>query len=291
MVFGRSFLVTDLSIHELEQRGLAGKTVDALRGLRERHFSSREEFLHVLEERTAAPMSKGEQKLILKHSRQSLLGLERLIPHRSTREWVEALIFAVVVAVIVRTFLFAPFKIPSGSMVPTIEIGDHIFATMYSYGIPVPFTDTKLFPQQIERGDIVIFPYPLDPSVDYIKRVVALQGETVKVVGKQVFIDGEPLDEPYAHFDRVILNYHQRNGGYQEQHGPFKVPPGKLFVMGDNRFNSADSRVWEDERGKPRPFVDISSVKGKGRIIYWSHDPEAGWLGGYRFGRIGSFLE
>ena len=100
--------------------------------------------------------------------------LDLLIPNRTIREWTEALIFAVVVATFVRTYFFAPFQIPSGSMLPTIQIGDHIFASMYTYGSPIPFSDIKLFKKPVKRGDIVIFPYPQDPSIDYIKRAVGL---------------------------------------------------------------------------------------------------------------------
>ena len=92
------------------------------------------------------------------------------------------MIFAVVVATVVRTYLFAPFQIPSGSMLPTIQIGDHIFASMYTYGSPVPFTDIKLFEKPVRRGDIIIFPYPSDPSIDYIKRAVGLPGETLEIL-------------------------------------------------------------------------------------------------------------
>ncbi len=291
MGFAKSFLVTEFSIRELEDSGLAPKTAQALRHMRDRRFESSREFLRELGRHSPAPMEPAEEKLILKYSRQSLLRLEKLIPHRSTREWVEALVFALVVAVIVRGFIFAPFKIPSGSMIPTIEIGDHIFATMYSYGISVPFTGVRLFESEIERGDIVIFPYPLDPSIDYIKRVIAVGGETVRVEDTTVFINGEPLAEPYGYYDPLVLAHFRKNGSQPETYGPVTVPKGKIFVMGDNRFNSADSRAWRDDYGTPRPFVDVATVKGKGRIIYWSHDPDAGWLGGYRIGRIGGILK
>jgi len=215
--------------------------------------------------------------------RRSLLRLERIIPHRATREWVEALIIALAVAVVFRTFLFAPFKIPSGSMIPTIRIGDHLFASKFSYGLPIPFIDARLFAQEVRRGDIVIFPYPLDPSVDYIKRVIGTGGETVEMRGRTVYIDGTPLDEPYAYYDPRIVKQFERRGQPLPDYGPVTVPEGKLFVMGDNRLNSADSRVWG--------FVDVDDVIGEGLIVYWSHDPRAGLLSGYRLGRIGTILE
>ncbi len=283
MILRRPFLLTKTSLKELEQHGLSNDLLSVLSPMKDKKFQNSRELLQTINDRSAHPTTKVEQKLILKMTRQSLLRLERIIPNRNIREWGDALIFAVIVAVIVRTFLFAPFKIPSGSMVPTIEIGDHIFASMFSYGIPIPFTGTKLFPQEIKRGEIVIFPYPLEPSVDYIKRVIAKGGDTLEIKGETVFINGEPREEPYAYFDPVILDQMRANGSQPRRFGPIKIPQGKLFMMGDNRFNSSDSRVWG--------FVDASSVRGKGQVIYWSHDPKKTLVSGYRLERIGSFLK
>lgn len=291
MHFGRSYLLTENSLQELAESGVNEDAVNALKALKDRKFMTRKDFAEALTRLRPASQTKAEQKLIFKYSKRSLLGLERIIPWRSVREWVEALIFALVVAAIVRTFVFAPFKIPSGSMIPAIKIGDHIFATMFSYGLPVPFSGVKLFPTAIQRGDIVIFPYPLDPSVDYIKRAIALEGETVEVRGIIVYIDGKPLGEPYAFYEPDILAQIKINGNEGPVFGPVTVPPGKIFVMGDNRFNSADSRAWVDRNGNRKPFVDVSTVKGKGQIVYWSHDPEEGWFAGYRLGRIGTMLK
>ena len=280
---GRSYRLTGASMKELEQSGLAADMLRALKTLQDRDPASRQDFMQLLDERTP-DASPAERKLILKQSRLSLMRLEKLIPNRSAREWVEAIIFALVVAVIVRSFFFAPFKIPSGSMVPTIAVGDHIFATMYNYGIPIPFTNIKLFPQEIERGNIVIFPFPLDPSVDYIKRVIGVGGDTVTVNGKTVYINGEPLEEPYAYYDPA-RSYGGNAGSSPCDLGvgrPAKVPPGKLFMMGDNRLNSQDSRCWG--------FVEAATVKGRGQIVYWSHDPGASLLSGYQLGRIGTIL-
>jgi signal peptidase I len=282
-LLNQSFEVTEPVLDELQRRGLANEKVRALRGLLNQRFPSKREFLDVLSRLSPAFPPGYERKLVLKHSRLGMLGLERLVPNRAVREWVEALLFALVIATLVRTFLFAPFKIPSGSMVPTIAIGDHIFATMYSYGLPVPFSGRKLFPRPIARGDIIIFPYPLDPSVDYIKRVIGLEGETVEVKGIDVFVDGRKLDEPYAYYELDILEELRRQSRSLPDFGPVRVPPGNVFVMGDNRLNSSDSRVWG--------FVPISAVKGKGQVVYWSHDPRAGLLGGYHLSRIGTFLQ
>jgi signal peptidase I len=282
-LLSRSFELTEPALEELRRRGLGPDLVKALRALLHRRFPTRGEFLAVLGELSPAPATPEERKLILKHSRLGWIGLERLIPNRAAREWVEALIFALVIASVVRTFLFAPFKIPSGSMIPTIEIGDHIFATMYSYGLPIPFTETKLFPQPVKRGDIIIFPYPLDPAVDYIKRVIALGGETVEVRGTEVRVDGRTLEEPYAFYDPRIVEEYRRQGRSLPSFGPERIPEGHVFVMGDNRLNSSDSRVWG--------YVPAGAIKGKGQIVYWSHDPRAGWLGGYQPDRIGTLLQ
>jgi len=209
--------------------------------------------------------------------------LERVIPHRGLREWVEALLIALIVATLFRTFLFAPFEIPSGSMRPTLKVGDRLFASRFAYGIPVPFAHTRLFEQGIERKDIVIFPYPRNPSTDFIKRVIAVGGETVEVRGKAVYVDGTRLDEPYAYYDPRIERELKRTGRGMPDYGPVTVPHGKLFVMGDNRLNSADSRVWG--------FVDADTVEAKGTVIYWSHDPRRGWLSGYHLGRVGTILQ
>ncbi|MDP7157156.1 MAG: signal peptidase I, partial [SAR324 cluster bacterium] len=181
----------------------------------------------------------------------------------------------------VRTYVIAPFKIPSGSMIPTIQIGDHIFASMYSYGAWLPFTDDKLLAQPVKRGDIVIFPYPRDPSIDYIKRTVGLPGETLEIREDQVFINGEPLDEPYAYFEgkqRLALG-----GDRISNFGPITIPEDRLFVMGDNRYNSADSRFWG--------FLDAQQVMGKGRFIYWHHDPRESLFSGYQLDRVFGTLQ
>lgn len=281
-MFGRSYRVTDSALEELKSAGLNEVALTSLRALRGTTYN-RQGFQAKLEAIGPLRLEDEEVRLVRKYTQLSLLRLERLIPNRSVREWVDALIFAGVIALVVRTFIIAPFKIPSASMYPTIEVGDHIFATMFSYGIPVPFTDTKLVSEPIERGDIVIFPFPADPSVDYIKRVVGLGGETVEMHGDQVLIDGKPLDEPYAWYDPNVARARQMNGETERNFGPVKVPPGHLFVMGDNRYNSSDSRFWG--------FVDASTVKGKGWIVYFSHDPHEGILEGYRFGRFAHIIQ
>jgi len=179
------------------------------------------------------------------------------------------------------------YQIPSGSMLPTIQIGDRIIASTYTYGLKIPFTDIKLFKNPVQRRDLIIFPFPRDPSVDHLKRAVGLPGETLEIRKDQVFINGEQLDEPYAYYEpnerRTRLAQGLMSSTPVSRFGPIKIPEGKIFVMGDNRYNSADSRYWG--------FVDLKTVVGKGQIIYWSHDPDQSLFGGYRFARIFDFLE
>jgi signal peptidase I len=190
------------------------------------------------------------------------------------RENIEAILIAVVIALFIRTFIVQAFKIPSGSMLETLQIGDHILVNKFIYGIKIPFTDGQiLIPiKEPQRGDIVVFKYPEDPSKDFIKRVVAVAGDTVSIADKQLYVNGEPVtDEPYAMYSRYPTHVDNMR--------PVKVPENKLFVMGDNRDNSHDSRFWG--------FVDLSSVKGKAFMIYWSWDREKF---GIRWHRIGDLL-
>ncbi len=190
------------------------------------------------------------------------------------RENIEAILIAVVIALFIRTFLVQAFKIPSGSMLETLQIGDQILVNKFIYGIRIPFTDGRiLIPfKDPQRGDIVVFKYPEDPSKDFIKRVVAVAGDTVSIVDKQLYVNGEPVtDEPYAMYSQMPT--------YVDNMTPVQVPENKLFVMGDNRDNSHDSRFWG--------FVDLSAVKGKAFMIYWSWDREEF---GVRWHRIGDLL-
>ena len=280
-----TYKLSEKSLNKLQKKGISEAALNDLAEMENLVFSSQETFIGRVKKLSQAKEIMEKEDDLLKAAK-GFMRLDLLIPNRTIREWTEALIFAVVVATIVRTYLFAPFQIPSGSMLPTIQIGDHIFASMYTYGSPIPFTDIKLFKKTVKRGDIVIFPYPQDPSIDYIKRAVGLPGETLEIRNDQVFINGERLDEPYAYFEPNERKSRQAQGlvaAPTSRYGPVKIPQGKLFVMGDNRYNSADSRFWG--------FVDINTITGKGQIIYWSHDPNKSIFSGYRFGRIFDFLE
>lgn len=193
------------------------------------------------------------------------------------REYVEAIVVAMLLALFVRTFVVQAFKIPSGSMLPTLQIGDHLLVNKFSYGVRLPVTGTQLISRQgPARGDVVVFRFPRDRSIDYIKRVVAIGGDTIEVRDKQVFLNGEQVVNPYAHYTtRDIMS---AAAGPRDNLGPVKVPEGKIFVMGDNRDNSYDSRFWG--------FVDLRDVLGKALIIYWSWNVDESLFSFRRFTSI-----
>tara|TARA_B100000945_G_scaffold283820_1_gene253083 strand:- start:231 stop:1082 length:852 start_codon:yes stop_codon:yes gene_type:complete len=280
-----TYKLSEKSLSKLKKKGISEAALNDLVEIENKVFSSQENFLDKVRKLSQAREIMERENDLLKAAK-GFMRLDLLIPNRTIREWTEALIFAVVVATFVRTYFFAPFQIPSGSMLPTIQIGDHIFASMYTYGSPIPFTDIKLFKKPVKRGDIVIFPYPQDPKIDYIKRAVGLPGETLEIRNDKVFINGKLLDEPYAFFEPNERKTRLAQGlatAPSSRYGPVKIPQGKLFAMGDNRYNSADSRFWG--------FVDTDTITGKGQIIYWSHDPSKSIFSGYRFERIFDFLK
>ncbi len=214
---------------------------------------------------------------------ERLLSREERKPRSVFREYFEALLWAVILALVIRTFVVQAFKIPSGSMKPTLLIGDHLLVSKSSYGVKLPFSDRMLITLGApERGDIVVFKFPEDRDKDFIKRVIGLPGESVEVRNKQVYIDGRPLDDPWGRYsDRVILP-----PGVQprDNFGPVKVPPEHYLVMGDNRDQSYDSRFWFGGKGG---FVPMKDILGRAVIIYWSWEDESF---GVRWSRIASLI-
>ena len=192
------------------------------------------------------------------------------------REYVEAILIALILAVFIRTFVVQAFKIPSGSMIPTLLVGDHILVSKFVYGIKNPFTGTVIVPiKEPVRNDVIVFKYPLNKSQDFIKRVIGLPGDTVEIINKKVFINGKSLADDKGEFrDSSLLSE-----GPRDNFGPVTVPPRSLFVMGDNRDNSHDSRFWR--------FVDYSDIRGKAFVMYWSWDREDFSV---RWSRIGSLI-
>jgi signal peptidase I len=179
---------------------------------------------------------------------------ERKVREKSViRQYTEAFLIAILLALVIRTFVVQAFKIPSGSMLPTLQIGDHLLVNKFLYW----FTDPQ-------RGDVIVFKFPQDEGRDFIKRVIALPGDKVEVRGKRVYVNDKPVQESYAvHLDPSMQeNPHSPRDNF----APVQAPPGQLFMMGDNRDYSMDSRFWG--------FLDIKKIKGKAFIIYWSWDRE-----------------
>jgi len=199
------------------------------------------------------------------------------------RETIEAILVAFAIALVIRTFVIQAFKIPSGSMIPTLQIGDHLLVNKFLLGTPVdvPFTNIHLFRmpglRKPERGDIIVFKYPEDPSRDFIKRVIGIEGDVVESRDKTLFVNGRRVEEPYVQYADSFV----KPGGMdrRDNFGPITVEKESVFVMGDNRDQSYDSRFWG--------FVKRSEIKGKAIIIYWSWDSERTWV---RFNRIGKLI-
>ncbi|MFM7231607.1 MAG: signal peptidase I [bacterium] len=189
-------------------------------------------------------------------------------PRSAFRENFESLAWAVVLFLIVRVLLFQAFRIPSESMRDTLLVGDFLFITKLDYGAQVPFTRQRLPGlRQPRTGDIVVFQYPLEPRVDYIKRCIATGGQKVEIRDRVVFVDGKPLDEPYVrHTDPEVWPAAK---GPRDNLGPFTVPAGTLFMMGDNREESYDSRFWG--------FVPMDHVRGRALFLYFSTAAETWW--------------
>ena len=174
-------------------------------------------------------------------------------------EYLEALAVALVLAFVIRTFVVQAFKIPSGSMLDTLLIGDHLLVNKFLYGTHIPFTDKVVLPlEEPQRSDVIVFEFPEDTTKDFIKRIIGVPGDVVEMKDKVLTRNGETLVEPYIkHTDSGLQ---QRRDNF----GPITVPAGKYFVMGDNRDESYDSRFWG--------FVDKDKIRGKAWMIYWSWD-------------------
>ena len=197
------------------------------------------------------------------------------------REYAEAIVIAIILALFIRTFVVQAFKIPSGSMIPTLTIGDHILVTKFLYNIKMPFWDTIVVRfSEPQRGDIIVFKFPEDESKDFIKRVVGLPGDKVEIRNKRVWINQELLPEPYTqHVDpNILLHYIQP----RDNLGPLTVPPESYFVMGDNRDQSLDSRFWG--------FVKLPKIKGKAFLIYWSWNGQGTFANWVRWERLGKAI-
>ncbi|UCD36579.1 MAG: signal peptidase I [Nitrospiraceae bacterium] len=226
------------------------------------------------------------------------------------REYTEAIIIAVFLALLIRAFVVQAFKIPSGSMLETLQIGDHILVNKFIYGMNLPFSDSRfLVFNPPRRGDIIVFSFPKnkekpectstmrnistrlsnawssgnpfylfkDDCRDFIKRVIGVGGDKVEVRDKVVYVNDTALDEPY-----VIHNDPVTEGAPRDNFGPLIVPRRSLFVMGDNRDQSYDSRYWG--------VVDMSEIRGKAFIMYWSWNSQGSFLNKVRWSRLGKLI-
>ena len=195
------------------------------------------------------------------------------------RENVEAILFAILLALFIRTFIVQAFKIPSGSMKQTLQIGDHILVNKFIYGVKIPYLNKTVIPvSKPERGDIIVFKFPVDPEKDFIKRVVGVAGDVVESRNKTIYVNNEKIEENYS----IRVDPHTYPAGVQarDNFGPLTVPENSVFVMGDNRDQSFDSRFWG--------FVNLKAVSGKAFMIYWSWDKDKF---GVRWSRLGHLLK
>ena len=187
------------------------------------------------------------------------------------REYFESIVIAVILALFIRTFVVQAFKIPTGSMEPSLLIGDHLLVNKFVFG-PAPTRVERLLltVKDVRRDDVIVFKYPEDPERDFIKRIIGLPGETVEVRAKKVFINGKPLVEPFVRYEQppAASARHDEVTSFdvREEYGPVTVPAGHYFVMGDNRDNSEDSRYWG--------FLPREYIKGKAWLIYWSYEAD-----------------
>ena len=195
------------------------------------------------------------------------------------REYVEAIVVALLLALVLRAYVIEAFKIPSGSMIPTLLVGDHLLVNKLVYGFDLPFVDDKVLVYREPRlYDIIVFKYPKDPEKNFIKRVIGTGGDTLEVKSKKVYVNGEPVRDSFVqHTDFGVLPSRMSK---RDNFGPVTVPEGKVFVLGDNRDDSHDSRYWG--------FVDLNEIKGKAMFIYWSWDGDRSRP---RLKRIGSGIK
>ncbi len=196
------------------------------------------------------------------------------------RDWAEALVTAFIIAMIIRAFILQAYRIPSSSMEDTLLKGDHILATKFTYGLTMPFTTKKIWGADRipSRGDIIIFTFPVNHDMDFVKRVIGLPGDVIEVRDKKVYINGKRFAIPYEKYtDPFSINIGQNK--VRDFFGPVTVNPGHVFAMGDNRDQSFDSRFWGQ--------VPIENIKGRAFIIYFSWAGESPWI---RFNRIGHLI-
>ena len=185
-----------------------------------------------------------------------------------TVEYVKAILFAVGLALLIRTFVIQAFRIPSGSMEDTLLVGDFFLANKFIYGAQIPFTNARLPALRDPRpGDVIIFQFPRDPDRDFIKRLVAVPGQTVEIRNKVLYVDGKrTVDPPHSKYVDPVIKSKNSPAGIRDNLAPTVVPSDHYFVMGDNRDNSEDSRYWG--------MLSRELIRGEAIILYWSWSPD-----------------
>ncbi|MGD0290624.1 MAG: signal peptidase I [Candidatus Binataceae bacterium] len=235
------------------------------------------------------------EPLLKNRTTQSTAARAEPAPEKSAaREYSEAFIIALALAIILRTFFVQAYKIPSGSMEPTLLIGDHIIVNKLLYGLRLPDSFFGLTPfeseipwghylfkfEPVHRGDVVVFVFPPDPTKDFIKRVIGVPGDTIEVKNGKLYRDGALADDPHAHFELTPEDRQQSSP--RDYFGPLKVPAGQYLMMGDNRDRSYDGRFWG--------LVNRDEVEGRAIFIYWSWDSDGNGLLPIRWSRFGSVV-
>lgn len=194
------------------------------------------------------------------------------------KEYVESIIIAILIALFIRTFIICAYKIPSRSMVQTLLVGDHILVNKFIYGVKIPLLRRTIIPvREPKRGEIVVFIYPNDRSKDFIKRVIGVGGDKIEIVNKKIFINGKEYKDSFGIYSDNII--YPATMQPRDNFAPITVPHDSIFVMGDNRDESLDSRFWG--------FVNLKDVEGKAFIIYWSWNRDEHNL---RWQRLGNLL-
>ncbi|MEE9913122.1 MAG: signal peptidase I [Deltaproteobacteria bacterium] len=195
------------------------------------------------------------------------------------REFIEAILTAVLIAAFIISFVVQAFKIPSGSMIPTLLVGDHLFVNKFIYGVKIPYFRKTIIPlTDPKREDVIVFIYPQDRSKDFIKRVIGVAGDKIEMKNKKLFINDRAYADPFGVYDDPAI--YPAHVQPRDNFGPVIVPQDSVFVMGDNRDHSLDSRFWG--------FVDLKDVQGKAFILYWSWNAEERNV---RWGRIAQLIK
>lgn len=213
------------------------------------------------------PSEASDQPTAPQEAQESKEKGDSVAQHSTIREYYVTTVVCTIFALFVTTYVVHPMTVPTPSMVPTIEVGDRLLIDKFTYRNGFIHGLGLTAERHVQRGDIVVFKFPKDPHVLYVKRAIGLPGETLQIIDKKVYINGEPLQEDYAHFsDPNIRSGHGIHGfefSKRDNFGPVEIPPGHLFVMGDNRDDSADSRYFG--------LLDENLIVGRPLIVFWSY--------------------